>query len=60
MAKKYLNPSENVARKTTAPSIVAGAAIVVTGMAIGSKKTIALGALMSAGNLLFLKSRTGK
>ncbi|KAF1299582.1 hypothetical protein BAU15_02760 [Enterococcus sp. JM4C] len=60
MAKKHLNPSEEVAYKTTTPSIWTGVAIVAVGMAIGSKKTMAVGALMSAGNFLFLKSRTGK
>ncbi len=60
MAKKYLNPSEKVAYKTTAPSILTGAALVVAGMAIGSKKTMVVGALMGAGNYLFLKFRAGK
>lgn len=60
MAEKCLNPSEKVTYKTTVPSILTGAAIVVTGMVMGSKKTMAVGALMSAGNYLFLKYRVGK
>lgn len=60
LAKKHLNPSEEVAYRSTRPSIIAGVALVVAGAVIGSKKTVAFGALMSAGNALFLKSRAGK